>query len=746
MTGEEEDTTVKADLSELEIPIMDQIEEAMETLEELNDDPIAIPTPSQALEDAKAIEYADALISYTNYFNEIQSAFDIITHADQTFADYLKLIPQAERIEVQQSYNSFKNTKDLSAKKRQYRVFVRTKRATLDKIRSELTKEKTKAEAKANASAGSGTAPARTGSVPASPANIVIKPFRNDNTQSFRTFWNLFSVAYDSNAHIPDVNKLITLISLLEGEPRRLAECIDITDANYRVLVNDLKRRYLNENAIVSELYHQLANLRSCHSPVDEYQFSITLTSLTQQLKGLGRGIENSEMWRTLVSKLTKPTIREIEKRRIQIETSAFGGPWNTETFLEALSEITTQENAIHQLFITDHKKKSDGNNNRSNRNTHRRDERRSDTQNDATMSFPAVTQKAEDDRKDKRSPTRKSNKTDDSNRSVLFAKCAFCGGDHKNYFCKEFKTEIERKKQAYANRLCFRCLKTGHLTKNCTTTITCKKCKKPHNSLVCADWRPRNDFNRANKSSSSSYTVVSKPNQENSNEINEQLVSGATTESNTMAVLMSLEIQVFNPNNANEPTKATILLDPGSQSSFVKKSLVEKLGIEGRSCRNLHLSGINALERADIESVEIELGLQSSNKKFVKVISAYTLDQIVQPHSTLDISPENEDVLNKNRIKADRKMVDPDILLGINYYHDLSIRAEKRLNNGFWLVDSKLGKMISGVGKIAKIRGWNHAQAFPTIALLSQNAITEIDPTIKIQGHEDSDELTLNQ
>ena len=101
---------------------------------------------------------------------------------------------------------------------------------------------------------------------------------------------------------------------------------------------------------------------------------------------------------------------------------------------------------------------------------------------------------------------------------------------------------------------------------------------------------------------------------------------------------------------------------------------------------------------------------------------------------------------MNSNRLKADKKLVDPDILLGINYYHELNVRAEKRLNNGFWLVDSKLGKMISGVGKVSKGRGWMHVQAHPIIALLSQNVTTEIDPSIKIQGHEDSEDLSLNQ
>ena len=629
------------DLTKLSIPIMDQVQDAIDTIDELKDDPIIIPTESTAREPAKVLQFSNALITYSNYFNELDKSIEVITQSDKLFAEYVsKFNNDRNRLAIQKAFNTFKDTVDLTPKKRQYRNLLRNKRTTLESIRSGLAVEKIKADAANHTGPVGGPVPARTGTGSnAPPANIIIKPFRNDKTQTFRTFWNLFSVAYDTNTHMSDVNKLITLISLLEGEPQRIVESVDITDANYKVVVADLKRRYLNEGTIISELYFQLSNLKPCNSPVDEYNFSITLENIAKQLKGLNKGIDNSEMWRTLELKLTKPTMREIERRRQKMQEEEtqraalardiYTDPWTTATFIEVLSSITAQEHALHQMYITEHRLKSNPQTNRnSQRSNSNYQNRKNSAQEDSTMSFSSVTKESNrKDKKEARSPVRKSEKTEDSNRSVSFVKCAFCDGNHKNYSCKTYTSELERKKQAYTNRLCFRCLHTGHLTGKCTTNITCKKCKKPHHTLVCSDWRPNVDSKRPNRNSNATSNVVVADKPESSTL--EQLISGAATTVNTMALLMTLEIPVFNPSNAKRRTTATVLLDPGSQSSFVKKSLVEKLGIESRTSQKLHLSGINALERADIESNEVELGLHSENG-FVKIISAHTLDQIV--------------------------------------------------------------------------------------------------------------------
>ena len=741
------------DSTTISIPIMDQLQDAIDTIEELKQDPIAAPTESTAMESAKVLQFSNTLITYSNYFNEIDKAMSVITEADKVFADYAaKFSNDQYRIAMQKAFNTFKVTIELATKKREYRNLVRNKRATLEAIRSGLAVEKLKADEAINTRPVGGPVPARTGTgTNTTPVNIAIKPFRNDKSQSFRTFWNIFTALYDSNNEMTNVQKLIALISLLEGEPQKLIECIDITESNYKIVVDDLKRRYYNESAIISELYYQLVNLKACNSAIDEYEFSMSLDNICKQLTDLGKGIETTEMWRTFEAKLTKSTIREIEKRRLQVTT------WNTKMFLSELREITTQEQAIHQLYISEHRKKETHINNFPNRNVkvsnvvvqnNSEDESDKDDERiDTTTSLSTIIETSTEDtqKRNLSSICKQENRpTDDSNRSVIYWKCSFCKGMHYNSQCNVYKTAEARKKQAFNNRLCFRCLTSGHITGQCTAKFVCKHCSQAHHSLVCSDWRPEMSSTAINKLRSSySSTVEAKVEQiEQTKPITiNSLISGVTSVS-TMPILMSIKMPVFNPANSKTRTSAIVLLDPGSQTTFVKKSLVKKLHIEEKSCKNLRLSGINALERTDIESSEVEIGLHSE-QGFVKILKAFTLNQIVQPHLAINFAKEDEQSLNKKCLRLDNKTIEPDILIGIDYYHDLDVRTVKKLSNGFWLTESKLGRMISGNGKVRTLNQTADAQSYPTIALINQKSIAKLNdekkfepPTVKKRTH----------
>src|SRR5262249_14199112 len=63
--------------------------------------------------------------------------------------------------------------------------------------------------------------------------------------------------------------------------------------------------------------------------------------------------------------------------------------------------------------------------------------------------------------------------------------KCVFCKGAHWSENCMKYSTLDERKAQMKGQ--CFRCLKPGHVAKQCDSTKACHHCKqKWHHSALC--------------------------------------------------------------------------------------------------------------------------------------------------------------------------------------------------------------------------------------------------------------------
>ena len=67
-----------------------------------------------------------------------------------------------------------------------------------------------------------------------------------------------------------------------------------------------------------------------------------------------------------------------------------------------------------------------------------------------------------------------------------LYDQCRYCGERHWSDECYHFKTMEERKKQLKDS--CFRCLKVGHLAKDCVINKTCVYCGEAyvHHRSLC--------------------------------------------------------------------------------------------------------------------------------------------------------------------------------------------------------------------------------------------------------------------
>ena len=74
------------------------------------------------------------------------------------------------------------------------------------------------------------------------------------------------------------------------------------------------------------------------------------------------------------------------------------------------------------------------------------------------------------------------------TNVSETTPSCVLCKmGKHPLYACTRFKTPSHDKMIATIkeNNLCMNCLKSGHFSKQCPSINKCRKCQKPHHTLI---------------------------------------------------------------------------------------------------------------------------------------------------------------------------------------------------------------------------------------------------------------------
>ena len=76
---------------------------------------------------------------------------------------------------------------------------------------------------------------------------------------------------------------------------------------------------------------------------------------------------------------------------------------------------------------------------------------------------------------------------TGSSNQNVSARRCPLCEKSHDLEDCDAYKKKsVEQRKSFLSEKaLCYACYGKNHLSKNCTKKRTCKKCKRPHPTLL---------------------------------------------------------------------------------------------------------------------------------------------------------------------------------------------------------------------------------------------------------------------
>ena len=157
----------------------------------------------------------------------------------------------------------------------------------------------------------------------------------------------------------------------------------------------------------------------------------------------------------------------------------------------------------------------------------------------------------------------------------------------HPLYRCTKFKSMPHDKKvpTLKTNDLCMNRLGPGHFVRQCKSLHRCKKCQKPHHTLLHVE--------------SQGETPPSLP---PTNTTEKPVVSNTAVGLKSNSLLMTSHVLVSTPDGSSIEARA--ILDSASSASFISERLAESLCLP-HSNRNARISGITGISlKSPIQSI----------------------------------------------------------------------------------------------------------------------------------------------
>ncbi|XP_049878082.1 uncharacterized protein LOC126375229 [Pectinophora gossypiella] len=502
--------------------------------------------------------------------------------------------------------------------------------------------------------------------------------------------WLEFRDTYENLIHnsnrITPIHKFHYLISYLEGDAARIVSNLEVSSANYAEAWKLLCSRYDNKRVLINHHLNSLFNVKPLPRE-SERSLRFLVDHVTKNLRALDSLGQPTDKWDVLIifmlsSKLDSVTLIKWEEHCNSLE----GDVPTLEQFKRFLID---RADVLESLNRNNNKQENNTIKNlpsNTSRNNYVLPSNQRQGHTPFTRSFAST------------------NKTFYKPNATYM--CIICNDNHKIYDCLVFKSKgiEERLADVAKYKLCMNCLRQGHFASDCRMG-PCRDCKKKHNSLL------HNHLEVSNNNASLDAE-------------NESIVNFCNQNPGQILLSTAL-IEVSNP-VISQKVQVRALLDCGSQSSFISKTLKDKLALKSNPIDTLKVIGIG--NNCSIKAVEsCNPQINSLNSQFKIALSCFVLNELTGylPKSKVNLHDLN---LPKDIQLADPNFHQPapiDVLIGADIFWDILGNEQRSLGeNKPKLRSSKFGWIVSGPTNINNSNQKIHCNH----ALISKSTQNEID------------------
>ncbi|UYV60243.1 hypothetical protein LAZ67_1000533, partial [Cordylochernes scorpioides] len=293
---------------------------------------------------------------------------------------------------------------------------------------------------------------------------------------------------------------------------------------------------------------------------------------------------------------------------------------------------------------------------------------------------------------------------------------CLFCDKDNhlsQNCFKAAKMLESDRLKRVQDAKVCFKCLRKNHLKKDCRSFVRCKRCQEPHFEIMCRG-TSHSQENLNWRSDNRSHNSLAEQNERNS----EPVTAMANQVCTNNISLMTLIVKIKGPKRSK---MVRVLLDSGSQKSYIRRSLAKELDLPqvGEVKLNKFLFGGQTTGEKAHSIFYFQLDNVDEGKAFKMEALEETI--ICGNISPVETGPRQWE-LDKKGItltKGDNNKTEIDILIGGDYYGQLLTGKIEQLAGGLTAIQTVLGWTL--IGNTSSERPETSAQMVITLLTTQQ-------------------------
>ena len=287
---------------------------------------------------------------------------------------------------------------------------------------------------------------------------------------------------------------------------------------------------------------------------------------------------------------------------------------------------------------------------------------------------------------------------------------CCYCRQSHSPTSCKTVTSHGERKRILKESGRCFICLRKRHISQECRSTMKCQRCNGKHHTSLCTEESAGDT--RADKHTPVDHNASSvqtgpqsqdpPPAGLNPNATGYSPVTSTTTsmytDTNTAVLLQTAKARIYNPDETHRSTEVRMILDSGSQRSYINRHLKDTLALRPVSEQRMSIKTFGSDQREEQVCDVVNIGMRALDGSSLK-LPLYTVPFICEPLSNQPVvlSQDKYDHLMHLDLAdshGDVGDITIDILIGCDHYWKL---VTGEVIRGPTAMCTKLGWVLSG-------------------------------------------------